>query len=84
MVGIVQLPLNITISYVDKAILANIYRSDEENNWKPAKDGVLLYASTWKPVLASTLVKATLFYAPLIVAGYFNQEILAALGDSKP
>lgn len=79
-VGILQLALNITISYVDKALLANIYRSDAENNWQPAKDGVVLYAMTWKPVLASALILATLFYGPLIVAGYFSEEILAALG----
>lgn len=79
-VGIVQLALNITISYVDKAVLANIYRSDARNNWKPAKEGVLLYATTWKPVLASSLVVATVFYGPLIVTGYFSEEILGALG----
>lgn len=78
--GIVQLTLNITISYVDKAILANIYRSDAPNNWKPAKDGVILYAMTWKPVLASALIIATVFYGPLVVAGYFSSEILDALG----
>lgn len=82
-VGIVQLALNITVRYVDKAILANIYRSDEENNWKPAKDGVLLYAQTWKPILASALVVSTLFYGPLIVAGYFHEAILDALGGQE-
>lgn len=82
-VGVVQLALNIAIGYVDKAILANVYRSDAENNWKPAKEGVLLYASTWKPVLASTLIIAALFYGPLIVAGYFNEAILDALGGQE-
>jgi hypothetical protein len=82
-VGIVQLALNITIGYVDKAILANVYLSDAENNWKPAKEGVVLYAMTWKPVLASALVVATVFYGPLIVAGYFNEEILDAFGGQE-
>jgi hypothetical protein len=40
-VGIIQLALNITINYVDKAILANIYRRDAENNWRAAKNGVV-------------------------------------------
>lgn len=83
LVGIVQLALNITISSVDKAILANIYLSDEENNWKPAKEGVVLYAMTWKPILASALVVATVFYGPLIVAGYFSEQILGALGGQE-
>ncbi|MDX1746792.1 MAG: hypothetical protein R3324_12700, partial [Halobacteriales archaeon] len=67
-VGIVQLALNITIGYVDKAILANIFRSDAENNWRPAKEGVVLYAMNWKPVFGSALVIATVFYGPLVVA----------------
>lgn len=83
LVGIVQLALNITIGYVDKAVLANIYLSDHGNNWKPAKEGVILYAMTWKPILASALVIATVFYEPLIVAGYFNEEILNALGGPE-
>lgn len=82
-VGIVQLALNISISYVDKAILANIYRSDAENNWKPAKDGVVLYAMSWKPILGSALIIATVFYGPLIVVGYFSEEILTALGGQE-
>lgn len=82
-VGIVQLALNITIRYVDKAILANVYRSDHGNNWKPAKDGVVLYAMTWKPILASALVISTVFYGPFIVAGYFHPEILDALGGQE-
>lgn len=83
LVGIVQLALNITIRSVDKAILANIYLSDEENNWKPAKEGVVLYAMTWKPILAAALVVATVFYGPLIVAGYFNEQIIDALGGQE-
>jgi uncharacterized protein HemY len=35
---------------------------------------------TWKPVFAAALVLATVCYGPLIVAGYFSEEILAALG----
>ena len=81
--GIVQLALNITIGYVDKAILANIYRSDEENNWKPAKDGVILYMKTWKPILVSTLILATVVYAPFIIAGVFYEEILYQMGGEE-
>lgn len=82
-VGIVQLALNITIRYVDKAILANVYRSNHENNWKPAKDGVVLYAMTWKPIPVSALVVSTVFYGPFIVAVYFHPEILDVLGGQE-
>ncbi len=81
--GIVQLALNITIGYVDKAILANIYRSDEENNWKPAKDGVVLYIKTWKPILASALILATVAYLPFLIAAVFYEEILSQLGGEE-
>lgn len=38
---------------------------------------------TWKPILASTLIIATVFYGPLIVAGYFSEDILDALGGQE-
>ena len=82
-VGIVQLALNITISYVDKAIMANVFRSDAENNWRPAKEGVVLYAMNWKPVFGAALVIATVFYGPLVVAGYFSEDLLTALGGRE-
>ncbi len=78
--GIVQLALNIAVGYVDKAILANIYRSDETNNWKPAKEGVILYTKIWKPILASTLIVATVVYLPFIIAVVFYEEIIEQLG----
>ncbi len=80
---IVKLTLNITIGYVDKAIMANIFRSDHENNWKPAKDGVVQYAKTWKPILLSTVTIVTIVYGPFVIAGVFHEELLAALGGEE-
>ncbi|MCU4926200.1 hypothetical protein OB905_09420 [Halobacteria archaeon AArc-dxtr1] len=77
---IVKLALNITIGYVDKAVMSHIFRSDHENNWKPAKDGVVLYAKTWKPILLSASIVATIAYGPFVLAAVFHEELLAALG----
>lgn len=83
LVGMVQLALNITVSYVDKAILAAIFESDDENNWKPAKEGVVLYAQTWRPIFASALLLGAVFYGPLIVLAVFYEEILEVLGGQE-
>lgn len=82
-VGIVLLALNITKSYMDKAILANIYRSDAEHTWRPAKECVVLYAMNWKPVFASALVIPAIFDGPLIVARYFSEDIPSPLGGRR-
>lgn len=78
--AIIKLTLNIAIGYIDKAIMANLFRREADNNWQPAKEGVVLYAKTWKPILIGAGIVATIFYAPFILAAVFHEEILAALG----
>ncbi|MFC7223690.1 hypothetical protein ACFQKF_11165 [Halalkalicoccus sp. GCM10025322] len=48
--------LALAATYLDEAILAYVFVSDEEDNWRAARDGVVLYAKTWKSVLGSTLL----------------------------
>lgn len=40
--------------YLDEAVLAHVFSSDDDA-WTAARDGVVLYAKTWKPVLGSTV-----------------------------
>lgn len=49
-------------TYIDEAILSLAYRDREENVWKVAQDGVILYAMCWKPVLANAVVLTLLSY----------------------
>lgn len=40
---------------IDEAILTRAYAQDQENVWAVAKDGVILYAQYWKPILANAV-----------------------------
>ncbi len=46
----------IAASYIDEAIIAYMFTKSEQNRWRSAKNGVVLYGKNWKPVLASTLL----------------------------
>ncbi len=50
-------------SYIDEAILAHMFLTEEENNWRAARDGLVLYGKTWKPVLGSTIIIVLGLYA---------------------
>ena len=60
-------------TYVDEAVLSRAYARREENVWAVAKDGVVLYAQAWKPILANAVVLAVLsfveFLAFLLILG---------------
>ncbi|MFP4229375.1 MAG: hypothetical protein ACLFTE_11195 [Salinivenus sp.] len=49
-------------TYIDEAILSRAYAQKEENVWAVAKDGVILYAQCWKPVLANAVALTLLGY----------------------
>ena len=49
-------------TYIDEAILSRAYAQREDNVWAVAKDGVILYAQGWKPILANAVVLTLLSY----------------------
>lgn len=53
----------IAASYIDEAIVAHMFRNPDQNKWRSARDGVVLYGKNWKPVLGSTLVIVLGMYA---------------------
>ncbi len=70
-------------SYIDEAILSRAYAQREPNVWKVAKDGVILYAQAWKPILTNAVVLAIISYieflALLIILGLPAIAIGAAI-----
>ena len=60
-------------TYIDEAILSRAYAQDEQNVWAVAKDGVILYAQCWKPILANavalTLISYVEFFVFLVILG---------------
>lgn len=54
-------------TYVDEAILSRAYAKREQNVWQVARDGVVLYAQAWKPILGNAVVLALMSYAWFLV-----------------
>lgn len=73
LMAIVQRVAVASTTYVDEAILSRAYAKREQNVWKVAHDGVILYAQAWKPILANAVVLALLsfveFLALLVILG---------------
>ncbi|ARS88562.1 hypothetical protein [Natrarchaeobaculum aegyptiacum] len=53
-ITILQKSITLAVRYLDNAIIA--YMFVDRNGWASARDGVVLYAKTWKMVLGSTLM----------------------------
>ena len=53
-------------TYIDEAILSRAYAQREDNVWAVAKDGVILYAQGWKPILANAVALTLLSYVEFI------------------
>lgn len=54
-------------TYIDEAILSRAYQKREQNVWAVARDGVVLYAQAWKPILANAVVLALLSFVEFLV-----------------
>lgn len=66
---IVNRVIHYATSYIDEAVLArSFYISPPQNVWENARDGVVLYAMSWKPLLTSAVVLMLLSFVPGIVA----------------
>ncbi len=52
------------VTYVDEAILARTFWLDDGTVWQNARDGVVLYAMVWKPLLVNALALMLLSLVP--------------------
>ena len=69
LVNVVNRVIIFATSYIDEAILARSFWQDEEVNvWENARDGVVLYAMSWKPIVMAAVALMLLSYVPSIVA----------------
>ncbi len=67
-------------SYIDEAILAYMFTKPDENPWRAARDGVVLYGKNWKPVLFSTLIIIFGMYAVAFVGLLALTPLASVLG----
>jgi hypothetical protein len=76
------------VTYIDEAILARTFWRDDGTVWANARDGVVLYAMVWKPLLVNALALMLLSLIPgvLIVAlfavpiGWLANTIWSGMG----
>lgn len=71
-------------SYIDEAILAHVFLNEDQNHWRAARDGVVLYGKTWKPVLGSTLLIVLAMYAVAFVMLLALTPLAAVFGNLSP
>lgn len=71
-------------TYVDEAVLSRAYAKREQNVWAVAKDGVVLYAQAWKPILANAVVLALLSFVEFLVFLLILGLPAAAIGAAVP
>ena len=55
-------------NYVDEAILARAFLYKDEDIWKTAQEGVVLYGMVWKPLLVNAVALMILSYVPFFLA----------------
>ncbi len=67
-VRIVNTVIRFAMNYIDEAILARSFMNERDNVWANARDGLVLYAMVWKPILMNAVVLMILSYIPFIVA----------------
>lgn len=67
LIRLVGKAIAIAASYIDEAIIAHMFITDDDNPWRSARDGVVLYGKTWKPVLGATMLIVLGLYAAAFV-----------------
>ncbi len=87
---LINLIIGFSISLVDEAILSFILIHKEENYWKGAKDGLILYVQSWKAILFNSAVMglinavsfAVLFcvFIALLTVFFPSQQTIALIG----
>jgi len=71
--SIVQRVAIMSTTYIDEAILSRAYAKREQNVWKVAQDGVVLYAQAWQPILANAVVLALISFVEFIGLCTYNR-----------
>lgn len=83
-VEIISRAIRMAGNYLDEAIMAHIFLNEEKDNWTAARDGVVLYGKTWKPVLASTVIIVLLGYVVSFVGLLALSPVAAVLSNLQP
>jgi hypothetical protein len=68
-IAILNRVIHYATNYIDEAVMArSFYNSAKQDVWVNARDGVVLYAMSWKPLLTSAVALMIVSFIPGIVA----------------
>lgn len=68
LVQVLNTIIRFALSSIDEAILARRFYANSDNVWANARDGLVLYAMIWKPILINAVALMIVSYVPFIVA----------------
>lgn len=68
LIKVVNRVIEFAMSYIDEAILARSFYRERESIWENARDGLVLYAMVWKPILMNAIALMIISYIPFVVA----------------
>ncbi|MEX2534306.1 MAG: hypothetical protein WD273_01800 [Trueperaceae bacterium] len=71
-------------TFIDESILSRAYAKREQNVWSVARDGVVLYAQAWKPILTNAVALALLTYVQFFLILVILALPALALGAALP
>ena len=54
-------------TFIDEAVLSRAYARREQNVWAVARDGVILYAQAWRPILTNAVALTLIGYVEYVV-----------------
>ena len=81
-VSFVSLILTFFLRSVDEAVLCHVFRKKNENVWKSAADGIVLYFENWKEIFKSviflSMVVLVLCFAEICISVYIFIMIINA------
>src|SRR5258708_6182076 len=67
LVSIINRVIEYAMNYIDETVLARSFWHEEESVWTNARDGVVLYAMVWKPILINAIALMIISFVPFIV-----------------
>jgi hypothetical protein len=86
--GLVYRVLRLAGNYIDEAVLSYILLHEDQNVWRAAADGVVLYARSWKKILwravGVVLVVMTGWLVVFLVSFLALLPLASLAGRSKP
>jgi hypothetical protein len=68
LVSVINRVIEYAMNYIDETVLARSFWNEQESVWTNARDGVVVYAMVWKPILINAVALMVISFAPFVVA----------------